>query len=92
MTSGELADAVPASERHVREWLAHQAASNHLADGPANGKFALPEEQAMDFAVEDNPIYLVSAFGLMAARLENQPKVEAAFRTGGGIDWGDPGG
>ena len=32
MTSGELADAVPASERHVREWLAHQAASNHLAD------------------------------------------------------------
>jgi hypothetical protein len=71
---------VGASERYLREWLANQAASNYLSYDPATRKFALPEEQAMIFAVEDNPVYLLGGFDLMAAMLDNQPKVEAAFR------------
>jgi SAM-dependent methyltransferase len=88
MTSSELATAVGASERYLREWLSHQAASNYLSYEPATGKFALPEEQAMIFAVENSPVYLPGGFDLMAAMLDNQPKVEAAFRSGGGVAWG----
>jgi hypothetical protein len=38
----------------------------------------------MIFAVEDSPVYLLGGFDLMAAMIDNQPKVEAAFRSGGG--------
>jgi 2-polyprenyl-3-methyl-5-hydroxy-6-metoxy-1,4-benzoquinol methylase len=92
MTAVELAAAVGADQRYLREWLSHQAASNYLAYDPATQKFALPEEQAMVFAVEDSPVYLLGGFDLMAAMLDNQPKVEAAFRTGGGVEWGEQAG
>jgi SAM-dependent methyltransferase len=91
-TSAELAAAVGASERYIREWLANQAASNYLSYDPATGKFALSEEQAMVFAVEESPVCLLGGFDLMAAMLDNQPKVEAAFRTGEGVAWGDQAG
>ena len=83
MTARELAAAVGANERYLREWLANQAASNYLSYDPVTRKFALPEEQAMIFAVEDSPVYLLGGFDLMAAMIDNQPKVEAAFRSGG---------
>src|SRR6266446_9677859 len=89
MTARELAEAVGANERYLREWLANQAASNYLSYDPATRKFALPKEQALIFAVEDSPVYLPGGFDLMAAMLDNQPKVQAAFRTGGGVAWGE---
>jgi ubiquinone/menaquinone biosynthesis C-methylase UbiE len=92
MTAQELAAAVGANERYLREWLANQAASNYLSYDPVARKFALAEEQAMIFAVEDSPVYLLGGFDLMAAMLDNQPKVEAAFRSGGGVAWGEQAG
>jgi hypothetical protein len=92
MTVEELAAAVGANERYLREWLSHQAASNYLSYDPITGKFALPEEQAMVFASQDSPVYMLGGFDLMAAMLHNQPKVEAAFRTGGGVAWGEQAG
>jgi len=91
MTANELAEKVRASERYVREWTAHQAASNYLSYDAATGKFSLPEEQAMIFAVEDSPVYMMGGFDLMAAMVQNQNKVEDAFRNGGGVEWGDQG-
>lgn len=91
MNSGELAASVGGSERYLREWLAQQAASNYLAYDPETRKFSLPAEQAMVFAVEDSPVYLMGAFDLMASMVENQSKVEHAFRHGGGVAWGDQG-
>ncbi|HEX3860453.1 MAG TPA: class I SAM-dependent methyltransferase [Stellaceae bacterium] len=88
MTSAELAVTVGASERYLREWLANQAASNYLAYDPATRKFTLPEEQALIFASEESPFYLLGGFDLMAAMLDNQSQVEAAFRTGAGVAWG----
>src|SRR5436190_20800794 len=92
MTAGELAAAVGADERYLREWLSHQAASNYLSYDPATRKFALPEEQAMVFAAEESPVYMLGGFDLMAAMLDNQAKVEAAFRDGNGVAWGDQAG
>src|SRR5438477_12210705 len=80
MTAPELAGAVGANERYLREWLANQAASNYLSYDPATRKFALPEEQAMIFAEENSPVYMLGGFDLMAALLDNQPKVEKAER------------
>jgi ubiquinone/menaquinone biosynthesis C-methylase UbiE len=92
MNSTELAAATGADERYLREWLSNQAASNYLSYDPATRKFALPPEQAMVFAEENSPVYMLGGFDLMAALLDNQPKVEKAFRTGGGIAWGEQAG
>jgi SAM-dependent methyltransferase len=92
MTVAELAAEAGVHPRYLREWLSHQAASNYLSYDPATQKFTLPEEQAMVFGVEDSPVYLLGGFELMAAMLDNQPKVEAAFKTGGGVEWGDQAG
>ena len=43
----------------------------------------------MVFAVKDSPVYLAGAFDLSAAMVEGEPKVEAAFRTGAGVRWGE---
>jgi SAM-dependent methyltransferase len=89
MTSAELAQEAGVNERYAREWLSFQAASNYLRYDAASRKFTLSEEQSMIFTNEDSPVYMLGAFDLMAALLDNQPKVQAAFRTGGGVAWGD---
>jgi SAM-dependent methyltransferase len=89
MTVAELAAATGVNQRYLREWLSHQAASNYLSYDPATQKFALPPEQAMVFAIEDSPVYMIGAFDVMTAVLENQAKVQPAFKTGGGVSWGD---
>jgi hypothetical protein len=92
MTSTELAKTAKVDERYLREWLSHQAASNYLAYDPVSSRFSLPPEQAMVFARDDSPVYLMGGFDLMAALLDNQPKVQAAFKKGGGVAWGDQAG
>src|SRR6478672_2908191 len=92
MTSMELAKIAKVDERYLREWLSHQAASNYLSYDPATGKFSMPAEQAMVFANEESPVYMMGGFDLMAAMLDNQPKVQAAFKSGGGVAWGDQAG
>jgi SAM-dependent methyltransferase len=92
LTCGELAGEAGVNQRYLREWLSHQAASNYLTYDPTTDKFTLPSEQAMVFAVEDSPVYLIGAFDLMASLLDAQPKVQAAFRSGDGVAWGDMGG
>jgi len=91
MTCAELASAANVNERYLREWLVHQAASNYLTYEPATGKFTLPEEQAMLFAIEDSPVAMMGAFDGIVAWSEQQPKVQSAFRGGGGVAWGDHG-
>jgi hypothetical protein len=44
----------------------------------------------MVFAMEDSPGYMQGGFDAVAAMLDNQPKVQVAFKTGGGgVAWGD---
>lgn len=92
MTSLELSKAAEVDERYLSEWLSHQAASNYLTYDPASEKFSLPPEQAMVFANEDSPVYLLCGFDLMAAMLDNQSKVQRAFKSGDGVAWGDQAG
>ena len=91
-TAGGLARHTGLAERYVREWALAQAANGYVDFEPESDKFSLSAEQAMIFAVRDSPVFLEGAFELGAAMVEGQPKVEAAFRTGAGVRWGDSAG
>jgi SAM-dependent methyltransferase len=92
-TSAELAErAGGLAERYVHEWAQAQAANGFVQYDAANQRFSLTPEQAMIFAVKDSPVYLAGAFDLAAAMIEGESKVEQAFRTGGGVRWGESAG
>ena len=93
MTSAQLADrAGGLSERYVREWAMAQAANGFITYDAASKCFSLSPEQSFVFAAKDSPVYLAAAFDLAAAMIEGEAKVEEAFRTGGGVRWGESAG
>ncbi len=92
LTAGELAVRTGLAERYVREWALAQAANGYIAYDAGLDGFRLTPEQAMVFAVKESPVYLEGAFDLAAAMIEGEPKVEAAFRAGGGVAWGESAG
>jgi 2-polyprenyl-3-methyl-5-hydroxy-6-metoxy-1,4-benzoquinol methylase len=92
MTSAALGAKARIAERYAREWLSHQAASGYIAYDPAHGTFELPPEQAMVFANESSPFFMMGAFDAAAAMVENQAEVGAAFKTGKGVAWGNQAG
>jgi SAM-dependent methyltransferase len=89
MTSAALADATGLEERYVREWLAHHAASNYVTYDPESQSFGMSAEQAAILADKDSPVYLADAFEAAAAYAEDTPKIQAAFKNGGGVGWND---
>ena len=89
MSSAEFAKKANISERYAREWLAQNAASGYLTYEPASRRFELPPEQAMVFANEESPCFLGGGFDAVAALYQTQSLVEDAFKSGGGVDWGD---
>lgn len=91
-TAGELAGRLGLAERYVKEWALAQAANGYVTFEPSAERFSLSPEQAMVFAIEDSPLYLAGAFDLAAAMVEGEGKVEAGFRTGEGVAWGDSSG
>ncbi len=89
----ELAERCGAlSPRYVREWALAQAANGYINFDAASARFSITAEQAMVFAVKESAVYLAGAFDLAAAMIESESKVEAAFRAGGGVRWGDSAG
>ena len=91
-TAGELASRLGLAERYVREWAMAQAANGYVMFDASGECFSLSPEQAMVFALEDSPLYLAGAFDLAAAMVEGEAKVEAGFRTGAGVTWGETSG
>ena len=91
-TAAELAARTGLAERYVREWALAQAANGYIACDTAAERFSLTPEQAMFFVIKDSPLYMAGGFDLAAAMIEAEPKVEAAFRSGGGVRWGESGG
>ena len=85
MTSTALAEKTGTHERYVREWLSAQAASGYVHHD--RGRFSLTPEQAFVFAEPDSPVNLIGAFDTAAAMVENQSKVQSAFKTGRGVAW-----
>lgn len=86
----KLAEATGCAPRYVREWLSAQVASGYVHH--ERGQFSLTPEQSFIFAEPDSPVNLIGAFDTAAAMVENQPKVQAAFKTGRGVAWGEQAG
>ncbi|HJS12789.1 class I SAM-dependent methyltransferase [Sphingopyxis sp.] len=76
-------------ERYVREWMLAQAANGYIDYDAAGDRFSISPEQAMVFVDRDSPVYLAGAFEIIAAMIEAEAKVEACFRHGSGVRWGD---
>ncbi len=91
-TSEELALKTGLAERYVREWVMAQACNGYLNLDVESDAFSISPEAAMVFSVKDSPVYLAGAYDLVAAMIDAEPKVEAAFRSGGGVGWGETGG
>ncbi len=92
VTIAALAKKTGLAERYVREWALAQAANGYIAFDAGQELCSLTPEQAMVFAVKESPVYLEGAFDLVAEMLAGQSKVEAAFKTGGGVSWGESSG
>ncbi len=86
-TSAELAERTGLYERYVREWLAAQAAAGFVDYDAEADRFAMNPEQVMALADEDSPVYVASAFELIASTYIDEPKIAAAFQTGRGVGW-----
>lgn len=92
LSAEALAAETGLAPRYVREWALAQAANGTITYDAAADRFALSPEQAMVFAIKDSPLYLAGAFDLAAAMIEGEAAVEAAFRSGGGVAWGESAG
>jgi hypothetical protein len=87
LTSAELASRTGTAARYVHEWAGAQAAGGYINFDSATERFSISPEQALVLADEDGPAFFPAMFEIAAAAARDLPKVEAAFRTGGGVGW-----
>jgi hypothetical protein len=87
ITAAKLAATTGLHPRLVTEWLAAQTVSGYVTY--ADGSYELPMEHALALSVVDSPAYIVAAAENITAWFKSVEKLEHAFRTDGGIEYGD---
>ena len=87
LTAAEISERTGVRERYVREWASAQAASGYLAYDAAGETFTLPAEQALAFADEDSPVYLLGGYHLISSLFKDREKLEERFLRGDGFGW-----
>ena len=87
LTAAELAAKSGTHERYVREWLNAHAASGYVHYLADSGRYQLSPEQAMLFAQEDSPAFIVGGFQTALAAGRIVDRLTDAFRSGAGIGW-----
>jgi len=89
VTPAELAGKTGTVERYVREWLINQAAGGYVEYDPVAQRYRLPPEQAVALADETSPFFVGGGFYVVKALMHAEPRILEAFRTGGGMPWGE---
>lgn len=87
VTPEGLAERTGCNARLLREWLSAQAASGYMEH--EQGRFRLPEEQAMALAHEDSPVYVAGGASVLRSMFIDKDKLVAAMRGDGALAWGD---
>jgi SAM-dependent methyltransferase len=87
LTPAELAARTHTAERYVREWVNAQTAGGYVDYDPVSGRYSLSTEQALLFADESSPAFLVGAFQTAVAAARIEPKLVEAFTSGAGVGW-----
>jgi hypothetical protein len=85
-TSEEVAAEAGVGERHVREWLAGQAAGGYVTYDPTGGRWSLTEEQAFLLA-DPAGMQAAAAVHIPVAVAENIERMTDAVRTAAGFPW-----
>ena len=88
VSTSELAQRTGLHERYVREWLAAQAASGYVRL-EEDGRYLLPEEHALALTDETSAACVIGAFQTAVGAVHATDRVGEAFRSGGGLAWGD---
>ncbi len=86
-TPEKLAEKTKLDARYLREWLSAQAAAGYVDYNAKSKTFRLNPEQCCAFADEGSPGFFAGAFEVAQAMWLDEPKVEAAFRSGKGVGW-----
>jgi len=89
VTPAELAEKTKTNERYVREWLVNQAAGGYINYDPQSGRYSLSPEQATALTDESSPFYVGGGFYVIKAMTNAVSRIEAAFKNGGGMLWGE---
>ena len=87
LTSDEIAERSGVAERYVREWASAQAASGYLEYDADNEAFTLPPEQAMAFADENSPVYVLGGYHVVSSAWKDRERLAERYRTGAGFGW-----
>ena len=89
LTPAELAVKTRTAERYVSEWLNNQSAGGYVTYDEKTRKYHLSEEQAFCLADENSPGSVLGAFQIAMSLFKDEPKIREAFRSGGGVEWGE---
>jgi SAM-dependent methyltransferase len=95
-TPAELAGRTGTNERYVREWLEQQTVIGTLqvddaGAAPSERRYWLPAGHVEVLVERDNPNYLAPLAQLMVGTVYPLPAILDAFRTGGGVPFGEYG-
>jgi len=88
VTSDQLAATTGTAERHVREWLAAQAASGYVTY-LGDGRYELPDEHAVPLTEETSPAFVTGAFEIALGSVQATDRIAEVMRTGQGLGWGE---
>jgi 2-polyprenyl-3-methyl-5-hydroxy-6-metoxy-1,4-benzoquinol methylase len=87
LSAAEVAERSGVSERYVREWASAQAASGYLEFDADAETFRLPPEQAMAFADEESPVYLLGGYHVVSSAFKDRSRIAERMRSGDGFGW-----
>lgn len=95
-TVGELARATGVQERYAQEWLEQQATAELLTvDDPAKPAgercYGISEAAAAVLVDETSLAYMAPVGGFLVSFANVMPQLVTAYRTGGGVAYGDYG-
>ena len=93
-TADSLADTTGIDGRYAREWCEQQAAAGLLTvddpeQAPGDRRFGLLPGSEVVLLDPDSPAYLIPIGGFLEAVGRMLPAIEAAYRTGSGISYGE---
>ena len=89
LSPSELAERTITIERYVREWCINQAAGGYIQYDAASGRYSLSPEQRVALTDEQSPYYVGGGFYVVKAMSRAEPRISEAFKTGGGMLWGE---
>ncbi len=89
MDAAALGEATGCNVRLIQEWLDQQASAGYVNYDADAGTYALPAEHAMALAHRQSPVFVAGGTIAVVSMFEDFEKVAAAFRSDGGLGWGE---